>query len=35
MKGVTYMFIATFFFAFMNVLVKLLPNIPSVEIVFF
>ncbi|MDH5380254.1 MAG: DMT family transporter [Cyclobacteriaceae bacterium] len=34
-KGVLYMFLATFFFAIMNVLVKLLPNIPSVEIVFF
>jgi len=29
------MFIATFFFAAMNLLVKLIPNIPAIEIVFF
>lgn len=34
-KGVLYMLIAGLFFAIMNVLVKLLPNIPAVEIVFF
>lgn len=33
--GVKYMLLATFFFALMNVLVKMLPNIPAVEIVFF
>ena len=35
MQGVTFMLVATFFFALMNVLVKLVPNIPSVEVVFF
>lgn len=34
-KGVLYMLIAGLFFAIMNVLVKLLPNIPAIEIVFF
>ncbi|MDZ7604224.1 MAG: DMT family transporter [Cyclobacteriaceae bacterium] len=34
-KGVWYMLLSTFFFSLMNVSVKLLPNIPSVEIVFF
>ncbi|GAA5039993.1 membrane protein [Marivirga lumbricoides] len=34
-RGVLYMLIAGLFFAVMNVLVKLLPNIPAVEIVFF
>ncbi len=34
-KGVQYMLLATFFFALMNVFVKLVPNIPAVEIVFF
>lgn len=34
-KGVWFMFLATFFFALMNVTIKLLPNIPAVEIVFF
>lgn len=34
-KGVKYMLLASFFFAIMYVLVKLVPNIPSVEIVFF
>ena len=35
LNGVALMLIATFFFALMNVLVKLVPNIPSVEVVFF
>ncbi len=34
-KGVIYMLIAGLFFAVMNVLVKMLPNIPAIEIVFF
>lgn len=34
-KGVGYMMLATLFFSLMNVGVKLLPNIPAVEIVFF
>jgi drug/metabolite transporter (DMT)-like permease len=34
-KGVLYMLIAGLFFAMMNVLVKFLPNIPAIEIVFF
>jgi drug/metabolite transporter (DMT)-like permease len=34
-KGVLYMIIAGFLFASMNVLVKMLPNIPAIEIVFF
>jgi drug/metabolite transporter (DMT)-like permease len=34
-KGVLYMLIAGFLFATMNVFVKMLPNIPAVEIVFF
>jgi drug/metabolite transporter (DMT)-like permease len=34
-KGVWYMLLSTFFFSMMNVSVKLLPNIPSVEVVFF
>ena len=33
--GVRYMFISTFFFAVMNLLVKMIPNIPAIEIVFF
>ncbi|MFT4741642.1 MAG: hypothetical protein ACI9L9_002436, partial [Marivirga sp.] len=32
-KGVGYMFIAGLFFAFMNVVVKLVPDIPAIEIV--
>ncbi len=35
LQGVTLMLLATFFFALMNVLVKLVPGIPSVEVVFF
>ncbi|HET8858432.1 DMT family transporter [Marivirga sp.] len=34
-KGILYMIIAGFLFATMNVFVKLLPNIPAVELVFF
>ncbi len=34
-KGVRYMLQASFFFAVMNVMVKLIPNIPAVEVVFF
>jgi drug/metabolite transporter (DMT)-like permease len=34
-KGIQYMLLATFFFSLMNVFVKLIPNIPAVEIVFF
>lgn len=34
-KGVLYMIIAGFLFASMNVFVKMLPNIPAIEIVFF
>ena len=34
-RGVGFMLLATFFFALMNVFVKLLPGIPAVEIVFF
>lgn len=34
-KGVRYMLQATFFFAVMNVIVKHIPNIPAVEVVFF
>jgi len=34
-RGVVFMLLATFFFALMNVFVKLLPGIPAVEIVFF
>jgi drug/metabolite transporter (DMT)-like permease len=34
-KGVFHMLLAVFFFALMNVCVKLLPHIPAVEIVFF
>ncbi|WP_085517933.1 DMT family transporter [Marivirga sericea] len=34
-KGILYMLIAGFLFATMNVFVKMLPNIPAVEIVFF
>ncbi len=34
-RGVFYMLIAGLFFAIMNVLVKLLPTIPAIEIVFF
>ncbi|UII31998.1 DMT family transporter [Fulvivirga ulvae] len=34
-KGVRYMVIAGFFFALMNVFVKMVPDIPAVEIVFF
>lgn len=34
-KGVLYMMLATFIFAVMNVLVKFLPNIPAIEIIFF
>ncbi|WP_236587990.1 DMT family transporter [Marivirga aurantiaca] len=34
-KGVIYMLIAGLFFAIMNVLVKMLPTIPAIEIVFF
>ena len=33
--GIRYMLLATLFFSLMNVFVKLLPNIPAVEIVFF
>ena len=33
--GVKFMFISTFFFAAMNLLVKVIPNIPAIEIVFF
>ncbi|MEM9672204.1 MAG: DMT family transporter [Cyclobacteriaceae bacterium] len=33
--GVRYMLLATFLFACMNVLVKLVPHIPAVEVVFF
>lgn len=34
-SGVRYMLLATLFFSLMNVFVKMVPNIPSVEIVFF
>lgn len=34
-KGVLYMFIAGLMFAIMNVFVKLIPNIPAIEVVFF
>lgn len=34
-KGVQYMLLSTLFFALMNVCVKLVPHIPSVEIIFF
>ncbi len=34
-KGVFHMLLAVFFFSLMNVLVKLLPHIPAIEIVFF
>lgn len=34
-RGVWYMFLATFLFALMTVFVKLLPNIPVMEIIFF
>jgi drug/metabolite transporter (DMT)-like permease len=34
-SGVRYMLLATFLFACMNVLVKLVPHIPAVEVVFF
>ncbi len=34
-QGIRYMLLAVFFFALMNVFVKMLPNIPAVEIVFF
>jgi RarD protein len=34
-KGVTYMLIATFTFAMMNVFVKAVPHIPAVEIILF
>ena len=34
-KGVRYMLLATFLFACMNALVKFVPDIPAVEIVFF
>jgi drug/metabolite transporter (DMT)-like permease len=34
-KGILYMIIAGFLFATMNVFVKMLPNIPAIEIVFF
>ena len=34
-KGVQYMFYSTLFFALMNLGVKLIPNIPAIEIVFF
>ena len=34
-KGVKYMLIASLFFAVMNVLIKFVPRIPAVEIVFF
>lgn len=34
-RGVRFMMLATLFFSFMNVGVKLLPHIPAVEIVFF
>ncbi len=34
-QGIRYMLIATFFFAIMNVLVKMIPGIPAIEIVFF
>lgn len=33
--GIRYMMLATLFFSFMNVCVKMLPGIPAVEIVFF
>ncbi|MGB5975802.1 MAG: EamA/RhaT family transporter, partial [Cyclobacteriaceae bacterium] len=33
--GVRYMLVATFLFTTMNVLVKAVPDIPAVEIVFF
>ncbi len=33
--GLRYMLIATVFFSFMNVTVKLVPHIPAIEIVFF
>jgi drug/metabolite transporter (DMT)-like permease len=34
-KGVRYMLLASFFFALMNVFVKLIPHISAIEIVFF
>ncbi|WP_235689689.1 DMT family transporter [Fulvivirga lutea] len=34
-SGVRYMLLATFFFSLMNVFVKMVPDIPAVEIVFF
>jgi drug/metabolite transporter (DMT)-like permease len=34
-RGVFHMLLAVFFFSVMNVLIKLLPHIPAVEIVFF
>ena len=34
-NGILFMFIASFLFALMNVLVKFIPGIPAVEIVFF
>ncbi|HNP20082.1 MAG TPA: DMT family transporter [Fulvivirga sp.] len=34
-KGIQYMLLSTFFFSLMNVFVKMIPNIPAVEIVFF
>lgn len=34
-KGIRYMLVATFLFSCMNALVKLVPHIPAVEVVFF
>ena len=34
-RGVWFMLMATFFFSLMNVMVKLIPHIPAIEIVFF
>jgi drug/metabolite transporter (DMT)-like permease len=34
-KGIQYMLLATFFFAMMNVSVKMVPHIPAVEIILF
>ncbi|MDH5604752.1 MAG: EamA family transporter, partial [Cyclobacteriaceae bacterium] len=34
LSGISLMLAATFFFALMNVMVKLVPDIPSVEVVF-
>ncbi|HEX9650773.1 MAG TPA: DMT family transporter [Cyclobacteriaceae bacterium] len=34
-KGVRYMLVSTLFFTGMNLLVKMVPNIPAIEIVFF